>query len=194
MSGNNNERFTQVVENVVEQLKNDEEPSVEKAIIGTDWNTASFVKKSKDFQKVLFEVTPYELIAKRQKQQLGSYELKKLIWPRNFTPLKASEVCEKEGFEIVFTGYDRHQSLYSMIKFPDWEHRDRALDKLYKLAGLYAAEKVEHTVSTPLEEMSDEELDKYIAQHGASRAVKHGKTDTTLDKAQQQAVDGEVKA
>ena len=171
---------------VSEQMQRGEIPNVDKALELVGKKT-----KGVPFQQALQECAPYELLAKFQRAQLDSHKRERITWPlrindesgelRFFEHSDAISICKKLGYHHVFTGTVEDETaegsgavsqLYSLVLTPNHEHIDRALDKFYKLSGLYSAEKIEHTVYRPLEELSDEELDKYIMQHSEKSHVK----------------------
>lgn len=178
-----------VAENLIQQLERGKTPSLAKAAKDAGYSyggATSTLKDAMTFQRALWEAMPFSLLAKIQQRQLGAVRRETVTWPIEFTEDKIKAVCALHEWIVVVT-YEEDKRLKSMILTPHYEQIDKALDKVYKLAGFYAAEKVEHQVTRPLEEMTDEELDKMIGQHITKAPVNY-------DQSIPNVVTGEVQA
>lgn len=178
-----------VAENLIKQVEEGKTPSLAKAAKDAGYNyqaATNTLKATMTFQKALWEAMPFSMLAKIQQKQLGAVRREMITWPIEFDEDKIKAICMLYEWQLVFT-YEEDKRLKSMILTPHYEQIDKALDKVYKLAGFYAAEKVEHQVTRPLEEMTDEELDKMIAQHVTKAPVKH-------DQSIPNVITGEVQA
>lgn len=166
-------------ENIIQQLKQGKIPSLPAAVeaAGYKRRNASIILKPHAFQKILWQVTPYELVARAQKRQIEAAYIKRVPWGYGADEKKIARIIiEHEDWKLLRMWKSKNGILNTIIEFPDYDTIDRALDKLYKLGGFYAAEKVEHQVTRPLEEMSEQEIDKMIAQHSQQQDVKRDTT------------------
>lgn len=161
-------------ESIVQQLEDGKVPSMREAKSIAGYK--SHAKASKTFQRVLFEIAPMERLASIQRRQAYAREVKRISWGRGADPKVVARICvEHEDWKLLRLWRD-HEIIYTLIEQPNYDVIDKALDKFYKLGGFYAAEKVEHQVSRPLEETTEAELDKMIAQHIQTVPVKQDTT------------------
>lgn len=166
-----------VAATVVKQVSEAKVPSLKEAakVAGYSSVHVGKVAGTNRFQRVLWDVAPYELLAGIQKRQAHARYVKKISWGKGADPKTVAKTClEHEDWRLLrlWTEGKDIKTVYTLLEFPDYDTIDRALDKFYKLGGFYQAEKVEHTIARPLEEMSEAELDKMIAPHVESSPVK----------------------
>lgn len=149
-----------VAENLKEQVELGKIPSVKEAANSVGYKTVNL--KAPNYQKALFDYMPFDWLARQQKKQNESWRLKTLTLACNNSLEDIESLCEEHDFILVEARQDvaGNKNWKVLVKIPDWEHRDKALDKIYKLQGLYAAEK--HELVKPLEDLSDDELRKII--------------------------------
>lgn len=155
-----NELHAAVARQYAEQIKHGLVPDIGVAAhaIGYASGSASMVIKTNSFQKELFYVLPYHLLARLQHKQANAWRLQTV---KVSLECDIKKLCEDNEFVLLDVRKSKNcQNV--LIKIPDWETIDKALDKIYKLSGLYQAEK--HELTRPLEEMSDEELLKLVNQ------------------------------
>jgi len=189
----------EVAQNIVKQVVEDNKLSLTKA--GNETNrkpqTISRMAGNTRFQKVLWDVAPFELLAGIQKRQAQARYIKKVSWGKGAEPKAVAKIClEHQDWRLLrlWTEGKEVKTVYTLLEFPDYDAIDKALDKFYKLGGFYQAEKVEHTIARPLEEMSEAELDKMIAPHVESSPVKSAQDVPNVITGQTQAntIEGEV--
>lgn len=181
-----NPGYLAVANNVVKQLHQSNIVDMQKAVESGGYKTLQ-VTKTPNFQRILFSVMPYELIAEVQRRQMSAYYLKRICWGTEAKPQRILATIKENPEWVLLRMWEENKRLYTLLKLPNWDAIDKALDKLYKLGGFYAAEKVEHTVQRPLEDMSEEEIDKMISQHVKNDTVK-------LDKNIPNVITGQVQA
>ena len=197
-----NPRHELVAAEISAQVQRGELPKMNQAVVkaGYDPTHAMRIVKAQTFQRALWEACPYPLIAKKQKQQLMAMKREEILFPAEWTKEEVHALCKSEGWKVLWMVEDwnvaeeRSNGWKATVKTPDYVTMDKALDKLYKLGGFYAAEKVEHQVSRPLEEMPEEEIDKMIAQHTLKDPVKQDEDIPNVITGQTQAniIEGEV--
>ena len=126
--------------------------------IGYKPKSGSHIIKTDSFQKELFYVLPYDVIARIQHKQATAWQLKTLKLSKD---CDVDQLCKDHDFVLV----DKRQTQEGftiVIKIPDWESVDKALDKIYKLNGMYKAEK--HELVRPLDDLTDKELYELVKQ------------------------------
>jgi hypothetical protein len=168
----------EVAENLIQQAMKGEAIHQNEALKAAGYyTTENRVIKSENFQKILLKTIPYEAIVAMQQKQVVAAYIKRLHWGKDSGDELEDIVkkCTKLGWNILRCWTEADNSLVTLLLLPDHEQIDKALDKIYKLAGLYSPERIEQ-VDRPLEEKTDAELMKIIAQ--------------ALDK--KKAIDGEI--
>ncbi len=125
------------------------------------------INKGTAYQRALFEELPYEWLATKQKESLVAWRLQNIFLDGELKEDEIIQVLKPHNIEFV-AKIRYFEQWKCLVKVPDWEHRDKALDKIYKIFGLYAAEK--HALVRPLEDLSDDELLK-IVNEGRSRDI-----------------------
>lgn len=155
-----------VVKNLIEQVEQGQIPSLNQALdeVGYADGTGSSMRRSETFQKTLFDLMPFDWLAKKQKMQAMAWKLEKFTFSKLYKEEEIKEIMRQQDLPIITMKQDEDRNgepdiWVVLVRFPFWEQIDKALDKIYKIAGLYSAEKHE-MVTRPLEEMSDDELIK----------------------------------
>mgnify|MGYP003426725382 CR=1 FL=1 len=153
-----------VVKNLVEQVAEGKNPSLTEAAeeAGYQSNGGQHLRKSETFQKILFNEMPFEWLAKKQKGNTMAWKLEKIDFPSFYERQEIEKILDRVDLPIITLEQEIDENFikgkwFCLVKFPHWEQIDKALDKIYKIAGLYSAEKHE-MVNRPLEEMSDDDL------------------------------------
>lgn len=125
-------------------------------------------KNSKTFQKALAHTLPPEKIARLQECQTKAWKIERIEFNANRSNAEIKEICERLGLELVDVWDKVHTRdpefvvlRIASVKFPNYDAIDRALDRIYKLIGAYAPEKIE-VGSKEFEDLSDDELDEQI--------------------------------
>lgn len=152
-----------VAEKIVEQFLNGEMPSLSVALaaIGESPKNVS-IARSDTFQKTLFKLFPYQDLARVQVEQTKAFTLKSY---KLDVDADVDEFCERTGYELVSEQLVLGgKKIY--VKVPNWTHRANAIDKIYRLQGLYAPET--YAVVRPLENMTDEELLNLVNNNGTA--------------------------
>lgn len=197
-----NEGHALVAAEIVAQVERGEIPTMTKAAekVGYAPTQSHRITQAVTFQKALWEACPFPLIADMQRRQLMAVKREQITFPGDWTDGQVETSCSSENWRILwkthdYTGITDKVGVWTvMALIPDHVIVDKALDKLYKLGGMYAAEKVEHQVTRPLEEMTEDELDKMIGQHINKEPVKHDQSIPNVITGETQAniIEGEV--
>lgn len=120
-------------------------------------NTGRILQK-KGFKELLAEKITSEDVAAIQKGNLEAKSLQVVKVPNNFTEDDAKALAKALNGE--FTLFSTGNELFGKQAYfvlPYYKIRDVSLDKLYKLAGEYAPEKVSFT-ARPFDGLTDAEL------------------------------------
>lgn len=111
------------------------------------------VRKGK-IQKAILSIADAfsnEEVVEKHKELLNSLNLEKLPFDAHDTDEEIESIINRmPGYELLYikeyTGADNQvTSKYAYVKSPDNMARDKALDKVYKLKGAYAADKTDIT-------------------------------------------------
>lgn len=154
-----------VAVNLVEQVKNGGLPIMVKAAEESGYSASHSheIAKRESFRKILFEAVPFDLLAKQQKILIEARTHKVMRFKSESSEEEILKLAESEGIKVLHIYYDEQYSTYELwIREPNYEYIDRGLDKMYKLMGEYAPDKL--VQSRPLEEMTDDELKKLAEQ------------------------------
>lgn len=156
-----------LAKNVVQSVMFGEVPNLSKEANKIDYNARSslHLRKTNTFYQAMFSAIPYETIAQIQSRQIKAVKTQKLSWGTEAVEDIIAQKIAEIGFYLLHMWRNLDNELMTICAIPNWEYIDRALDKLYKLGGFYAAEKHEHALGRPLEDQSDEELLKLVSQH-----------------------------
>lgn len=130
-----------------------------KAIAATVGMKNININKGTSYQRALFEELPYEWLATKQRESLVAWRLQNIFLDGEWDDDDIKACLKPHNIEFV-AKIRYFEQWKCLVKVPDWEHRDKALDKIYKIFGLYAAEK--HALVRPLEDLSDDELLKIV--------------------------------
>lgn len=151
---------------VAQQVTNGQFPNVNKAAVEVGYvaKDAYKVARTPSFQRELFFALPYELIVEMQRKQLFAKSLVSICFDGCETEEEAQEIADKCDLEVLKMWTTDKNQIYAWVAKPNYEQRDKALDKIYRLGGLYAAEKME--ISTPLDELTDKELYEQLVEEG----------------------------
>ena len=150
-----------IAENIALQLQEGKIPTMTEAIKSVGYAAPPLsLKASNNFKKTILEYLPFDWLAKKQKAQTESWNLKTIHLSEENELEDIEALCKEHDFILVEANKRKRDDWKVLIKIPDWDHRDKALDKLYKILGVYSAEK--HELVKPLEDMSDEELLKIV--------------------------------
>lgn len=116
------------------------------------------ILSSKSFKQILAEKITNEEVLTIQKSNLEAKTMHTVKVPNTFTEQDAKTLANKLNGEFAMFSPHSKFGKQAFFIIPYYKIRDISLDKLYKLAGSYSAEKIE--VNTrPLETMTDEELE-----------------------------------
>lgn len=149
-------KLEKMADNVVAQIQQGVIPNVHKAM--REHSVVSLAPKTAaNFHRVLFQSLPYEVVVDKQMKVSNAWSLKKMTFDINDD---VDAICEKHDLKLV-AKRSKGNTITAWVKIPNWEYIDKSLDKIYKIFGIYAAEK--HEISQPLEEMTDEELQRIVA-------------------------------
>lgn len=97
--------------------------------------------QSKGWQELMAEYLPDEGLAQRHREQLNSWKHSKLYFDVDDDEETIRRVCDELGVKLVYVKLNKERDgQIAHIKAPDHFYRDLALDKAYKLKGLYGAE------------------------------------------------------
>ena len=135
----------------------------EAANVGLVDSGAHHIIQTRTFKKALWKAISPEVVAAVQAGQIKSYHFRRLNWGNEMTDEDVERVCDEYDWPIVAMKHNKKGEIITEMLTPNFEQRDKALDKLYKLMGEYAAEK--HEIVRPLEESTDEELMTIISQN-----------------------------
>ena len=103
---------------------------------------------------------PDSKVAGLQEKLLQAKKVQCLTFPATTTEKEIRKVIKAIGGEFVSeTLTTKGKKVYFSI--PDYDVVDKAVDKVYKLKGKYAAQKIQ-VEERPLEDLSDEELDELL--------------------------------
>jgi len=131
--------------------------------------SGSFTRMSeKTFKKALWKAISHETIAAVQQGQINAYHFRTMNWGNEMSLYDVQVCCDQYNWPILAIKHNKKGEIITQILTPNFEQRDKGLDKLYKLMGEYAPEK--HEIARPLEEASDEDLMTIIRQHEALKA------------------------
>lgn len=123
---------------------------------------------AKDALQELDRILPNEFIFDVHKYQLGARILKKMKFEYFYSNQEIVTIVNASGGSVInIKPVPRTLNKIVFTTFPDRETLDKSLDKIYKLKGLYAPEKVAMGIGK-MEGVSDEELDKAIAEEKKS--------------------------
>lgn len=167
-----------VAKNIIKQVEQGKIPSMEQAAVDADYAVGSTnrISKANTFQRALWDASSYSLIAATQRKQLKASYIKRISWGKDAPIPKVAKFCMEHELWRLLRIWKEDKEVYTLLEIPNHEQIDKALDKFYKIGGFYAAEKVEHQVTRPLEEMNEQEIDKIIAQHSQQQDVKRDTT------------------
>jgi hypothetical protein len=147
--------------------------SVQKAMLdaGYSANTAKMASKkllnTKGGREAIRKDFDLDYIFNKHKQNLEAYKFEEI--PFGKTPiLIAKKIATDKGYKVI-SAHRRFGNLYLTIELPAYEYVDRALDKVYKLHGAYAPEKIK--VEHNYDDMTEEELEALI-QEGKKKLAK----------------------
>ena len=155
-----------VGQKVAQQAIKGEMVNVNKAAVEVGYaeKDAYKIARTPSFQRELFFALPYKIIVEMQRRQLFAKLLSFIHFEGCETEEEAQQIAEQGDWEILKIWTTEKNQIYAWVAKPNYEQRDKALDKIYKLSGFYAAEKLE--VSTPLEELTDQELREQLVEEG----------------------------
>lgn len=129
---------------------------------------ADVFKNSKTFQKALAHTLPPEKIARLQECQTKAWRVERIEFNAQTSNDEIREICKGLGIEVIDVWDKLHARdpeitvlRIASVKFPNYDAIDRALDRIYKLIGAYAPEKIE-VGTKEFEDLSDDELDEQI--------------------------------
>lgn len=122
------------------------------------------IAKADTFQRAMFRKVPLDVLALAQERQLGAIHIKQVTLDGIEDEQDAIDTFEPQGWTILRTFQHTDGKLHAWVATPNYEQRDKALDKIYKLMGYYAAEKME--ISTPIDDLTDEELASELIEEG----------------------------
>lgn len=125
--------------------------NITKAMIAADYapsivHATEKLTNSKGWKKLMESHLGDEVLAKKHKELLNAVNLEKLSFGGKDTDEEIADVVSKmEGYTLLYIkeitdSNDRVVDKYAYVKAPDNMAQDKALDKAYKLRGLYAAE------------------------------------------------------
>ena len=118
------------------------------------------VTESQSLRILLNQLIPPSEIVKKQKACLNAVIFKEFNFGLDFDEDAIIALCKEHNYELFYLNFVEDKGYRAIIKIPNYEYIDRALDKLYKLLGEYAPEK--HQIQRPLADMSEDELDEII--------------------------------
>jgi hypothetical protein len=141
------------------------------AALGTALRAAGFspayaknpqlIKGTKKWQDLMREFFPDLYVLGKQQSQLEANRVEKANFYHKMKDSAIREIIEGQGF--TYLGVKRFMTTAIVyFSMPDWLTRDKALDKLYKLRGDYAPERI--TIEDDLKNLTDEELAQRIKE------------------------------
>ena len=156
-----------VAQEIIEQVKRGEMPNMSKAAAtqGYAINQSHRIAKAATFQKALFDRMPYEWIAAKTHYQVQSSIVRELDLAPEITEEQLQDLCDRKNWELLGSHRVLESGrLVATVVTPNYDIVDKTLDKIFKLGGLYQAEKME--ISTPLDELTDQELRDQLVEEG----------------------------
>lgn len=123
----------------------------------------SGVLNSKSFQDILAEKITTDEVLNVQKSNLHAKTMYTMRVDNQFTEDQARIAAEAIGGEYLSMSPPTRGGRTLYLVIPYYKIRDVSLDKLYKLAGVYASEKLEVS-ARPLQNLTDEQLAAQIAE------------------------------
>lgn len=156
-----------VAKEVIEQVKRGEMPNMSKAAESQGYaiNQSHRIAKAATFQKALFELMPHEWIALKTRVQADACYIKEYDLNPEVQEEDLEALADEKGWRILASHRDEKTNRIQLtLVVPNHDIIDKTLDKIFKLGGLYAAEKME--ISTPLDELTDQELREQLVEEG----------------------------
>lgn len=137
----------------------------------------SRLTESKAFTDLMDEYFPDKEILKKHKELFGAKILAHTNFHYKIKDVEIKKIIEEQGFTFIGT---KRFMVTAVVFFtvPDTVTQDKALDKLYKLKGIYGAQKVQFVDEN--EEYSDEQLLEELARRDKFR--KHKKESSRKSK------------
>lgn len=107
-------------------------------------------------QRALSRLIREDDVAEMQLKCLKAFSYKMLKLPHGLDESDVDAIIENEDMHEVAREHVEGKGWFVTYRAQNYEYVDRALDKLYKIAGVYAPDK--QKTQRDLEDMSDEEL------------------------------------
>lgn len=122
--------------------------------------TSGTPEVKKTWKELMDTYFPDDVVAKVEQSQLNASEISKFIFPATYSDEEIKEIVE--GYPSCKLVRIRKSGNWKRAYYaaPDNIAVAKSLDRIYKLKGQYAAEKVVWT--DPADGLNDEELDKEI--------------------------------
>lgn len=162
----NNTGHAIVAAKIVEQIKNGKEVSMRKAAETSGYTPehSSRIAATNSFKKELFFQLPYEILAQMQAKQATAKILRRMTFYGLQTINEIENMLDQVDAKLLSNWTNQKGIICGWVRFPHWDQIDRGLDKIYKLTGMYSAEKLE--LSTPLEDLTDDEIHTQLIEEG----------------------------